>query len=237
MQKLLLCIMSFLHSHIFSQSSYNKCSFISSTRQMYCGKSGNLFCHGDESTFCRHHLSRSTSTRLSVFNTTPVSACPPTHTSTHIFVCAAGDARAHIWTSNATKNNLAIHHAPLLPSSCHPDWQPRSGLMRQQNKASINTHYYNHSLWMCCLNPNVMHLHALMAVCVLAYAAVHMHTRTGLWIYVWRGDCPVSTEVTWVTRPSLIGCQSSAQRKAWGSRLRTLKNSHHWVQILTVNWH
>lgn len=38
MQKLLLCVMSFLQSHI--STKWNKCSFISGTTQMYCGKSG-----------------------------------------------------------------------------------------------------------------------------------------------------------------------------------------------------
>lgn len=137
---------------------------------MYCGKSGSLSCHGGESSFRRRHLSRSTSARLSVFNTTPVSACPPTlmHTHKHLQICRH--------TSNATKNNLAIHRAPLLPFSCHFDWQRRSRLMRQQNKALIITHYCNSSLCMCCFNPNVMHVHAVTGV--RSFICGRAHART-----------------------------------------------------------
>lgn len=136
----------------FHKALITSAVFFSGTRQTYRAKSGTLFCHGDESTFCRHHLSCSTSTRLSVFNTAPVSDCPPTHTRTHkhsqrhMRVCVQLDICAHMKTSNATKNNLAIHHAPLFPSSCHPDWQPRSRVMRQQNKAPVDAHYSNNPL-------------------------------------------------------------------------------------------
>lgn len=62
--------------------------------------------------------------------------CTQTHTLADIHTCVCV---THITTSNATKNNLAIHHAPLLPSSCHPDWQPRSSLMSQAQQ-SVNQH-------------------------------------------------------------------------------------------------
>lgn len=88
--------------------------------------------HRDEGSFCWHHLSCSTSTRLSVLSAAPVSACPPTHMHTQTLddVCVKmhvlPETSAHIAPSNAVINNLAIHTAQF----CHPivtltaSWDP-----------------------------------------------------------------------------------------------------------------
>lgn len=139
MQNLLLHLIRFPRLTYFLQSSHITRVKLAGTRQMHCGKSGNLFFFPQgweqfvSSVPQPHHINAIISVQRDSCQ------CLSSHSYSQISVsvCAARDT--HISTSNATKNNLAIHHAPLLQSSCHPVLQQRSSLMRQQNKVSVKT--------------------------------------------------------------------------------------------------